>query len=816
MKYKPKWERNMRSNANARKFGCMNTFLRILNQVNMRLPCQVIGVVLAIAATSNCNIAYAQQDEAAGEIEEVVVTAQYREERIQDIAISIDAFSGEDLLERRIRKPKDLASLITGLYMNESATNQVDPLFTLRGIGTNDRNSNQNNAIAMYVDGVAVPYNAMASHALFDIKRVEVLKGPQGTLYGRNTTGGAVNFISRRPDTESGGYFYASYGERNTVDLEGAFNLPLGDSFALRLAASVSQQNGWQTIDLSNFALPNDPTFAGEALVQRNGDVDREAYRISSLWRPTEQFQMVTSVDVGKDNSQVLAMKHTGNQKVDDPGALCIFATAGIRDETQCASFAYDSRTATLIPVNVAGYNLFIQDPNDRGQLVTVQDPFNDPRRTIKSFGGLGNRIDSRSVGVTNTIDVNFSRATLTSVSGYRDFDRTTGIGQQGGPFRTIGGIDSQDIQVYTQEFRITSDDSWDKTKWVIGAFYSEDDVSNFLMANLAEHQVFSGIFVSEFSQKTKAKAIFGQIDYSITDAVQLIGGLRFTDESRTFKYGGETFSLAGPPVVPNFEDKVSDNELTWKVGANFKPADDVLLYASVATGFRGQGFPGSIAFSQNQLLPFESETITAYEAGVKLTLLNGHLQLNGAAYWYDWKDFQAASGVDRAGIRLIVLTNAGDARVKGAEISALYLPTEELTFRIGTNFLDTEVRSGELKGNELPRAPDIMLNGFARYQSTKSYGPFQPFVQVDYLYNDDIQFEIPNKLGSTEKAYWLFNARAGIRLADSGWEFSVWVENLTDKTYRTEVFGPGSLFLPAGILYGPPRTVGLSATMQF
>ena len=182
-------------------------------------------------------------------IEEIVVTAQYREQRIQDIPISMQAFSGEDLLGMRIHTPKDLASIVPGLFMNESSLNQTDPEFTLRGIGTNSNSSNQNPTLSLYVGGVAVPYNGMIAHALFDMDRIEVLKGPQGTLYGRNTTGGAVNFIPRRPGSEWGGYINASYGNRNSTNVEGAVDIPVSESFALRVAGVVAAEDGWQTID---------------------------------------------------------------------------------------------------------------------------------------------------------------------------------------------------------------------------------------------------------------------------------------------------------------------------------------------------------------------------------------------------------------------------------------------------------------------------------------------------------------------------------------------------------------------------------------
>ena len=360
-------------------------------------------------------------------IEEIVVTAQYREQRIQDIPISMQAFSGEDLLGMRIHTPKDLARIVPGLFMNESSLNQTDPEFTLRGIGTNSGASNQNPTLPIYVGGIAVPYNGMIVHALFDMDRIEVLKGPQGTLYGRNTTGGAVNFIPRRPGSEWGGYISASYGNRNITNVEGAVDIPVGESFALRVAGVVALEDGWQTIDNRHFfADPSNGTR------RRNGDIDRNAFRISSLWQPTSDIEVFTAIDAGWDDSQVIAMKHAGNVIHTDPNTFCSFALTGVRDETQCASFGYNTTNAAHIPVTIGGYDLTVQSPTDRGVLTVVSDLNPDPRTTIKEFGIHGD-IDAQSLGLANTINWNLERMTLTSVTGYRIFQRTTGIGQQGG-----------------------------------------------------------------------------------------------------------------------------------------------------------------------------------------------------------------------------------------------------------------------------------------------------------------------------------------------------------------------------------------------
>ena len=745
-------------------------------------------------------------------LEEVIVTAQYREERVQDVPVSISVFSGEDLIDLRVNTPADLARVTPGLFMNRSSVNQSDPEFTLRGIGTNDSSTNQNPATPIYVDGITVPFNAMVGHVLFDMQRVEVLKGPQGTLYGRNSTGGAVNFVSRRPGNEREANFTVSYGERNRTDVEAGFTLPVNDAFSMRLAGVIAREDGWQTVDLRDYTLPNDPNFLDP--VRRNGDTDREAFRLSTVWQPTSSVEVSTTFDAGFDNGEVMAFKHAGNLRQDDPSQLCIFAIQGIRDDSECGSFAFDSRNAVLVPVTIGGLDLFVHDPNDRGDLVTVSDPNPDPYTTIKNFS-LGGDIDSEAYGLANEITWRPGPYEITSLTGFRTFERKSGYGQQGGPFATIGGRLHNDIEVFQQEFRIASAELVDNTYWVAGVFFSREDIFNSNIQNLAEHNLFSAIFNDTYTQETDVIAGFGQVEYDLTDEFQLIGGVRFTSEDRSFHFTGQMVG-SGPVIVPEYMEEVDSNEVTWRAGLNYRPSDEMMLYATVSTGFRGKGFPASIAFSIPQLLPFDEETLTAYETGVKSTLFGGDLVLNGALYYYDFEDFQAQTAVDRDGIRLIVLTNAGNARVVGGEADIRWFVTPEVSWSVGINLMEAEVISGEFDGDNIARSPDVMLHSMLRYESERSYGGFQPFLQLDASYKSEMDFILANHPGATEDGYTLFNARAGVILPDPKWEVSVWAQNIGDEVYHSEVFGPGSTFLPAGILYGPPSSAGITVKYSY
>lgn len=767
---------------------------------------------LVVAASPLLHVTPAAAQENQSLIEEVIVTAQYREQRLQDVPISISAFSGEDLRDLRVSTPADLARITPGLFMNRSSINQSDPEFTLRGIGTHNASPNQNPAVPLYIDGVSVPFNAMVGHVLFDMERVEVLKGPQGTLYGRNSTAGAANFISKRPGQEREGYFNVSYGERDRTDLEAAVTLPFSDTFSMRFAGRLALEDGWQTIDLQDFVSDSDPSFSNPP-VRRNGDIDTKAFRISALWQISDTVENYFVFDQGYDDSQVLGFKHAGNMSRADPTQFCSFVTTGIRNDDECISIARDSRTGTRIPVSIAGVDLFVMDPNDPGDFVFVSDPNPDPRTTIKNFS-LGSQVDAKAYGLSNTLVWSPGRFDVTSVTGFRSFERQSGYGQQGGPFIVIGGQLNNEMEVFTQELRISSDSFWENVYWVAGLFYSNEDLYNSNVQTLSEHEFFSAIFNDTITQDTDVVAAFGQVEWDLSDQWQLVAGARFTSEEREFTFTGDMVGT-GPQIVPFYGEKVSSDEFTWRLGANFRPADDLLAYASVSTGFRGKGFPSSISFSEPQLQPFEEETLTAYEAGFKSQLANGALQLNGAFYYYDFEDFQAQTAVEREGLRLIVLANAGNARVIGSEIDVRWFPTEEFSIGGGINWMDAEIQSGDYEGDTMIRSPDWMIRGSARYHSSRSFGDgYVPFAQLDFTFNDDMNFILPNQIAATEGPYWLLNARIGVELPDPQWEMSLWAENLTDEVYKTEVFGPGSNFLPAGILFGSPRMYG--ATLKY
>ncbi|MDZ4728989.1 MAG: TonB-dependent receptor [Xanthomonadales bacterium] len=721
-------------------------------------------------------------------LEEVIVTAQKREQNLQEISLSISVLSASQLRNLRIEQPADIANFTPGLHATTS--NSGDPLFTIRGIGMNNSESNQNPAVTPYLDEVALPSNAMLGFQLFDLERVEVLKGPQGTLYGRNVTGGAINFITRKPTQDFDAYFSAEYGRFDLTEIEGAAGGGITDSLAVRVAANSTTRDGWQTLILG--------PESGAGVDTDNGAIDRQAVRASALWTPSENFDLLFLFDSSSSESEVLGYEHAGNVKRDGSG-LCSYPLTGVRNETECASFALRRTTIGGPPVT--------------GIREVVADPDTGPRTVFGSFS-FGNIDDVDSWGLNNTMNWNLGSVMLTSVTGYRELDRQTG-GDNGSPFLISDTLRTQNIDLFTQEIRLASNTDQEKLHWLLGAYYSEDEIGDVALFNFRDHIGFSGFFDSTFLQKTTDIAIFGQAEWQLDERWTLIGGLRYTDEDRKFTFAGTNIGT-GPRPVPLFQDKVTANEATGKLGIDFKPNENVLLYASFSRGFKGPGFPATIAFSIPQLAPFDSEELLAYEVGVKSTLADNRLVFNAAGYYYDWKNLQATTAVTREGIRLIVLANAGDAQVYGVEAETSWFPTEEFSVRAGVNLIDAEITTGNFKGDTPVQTPTFSGSLIASYQATNVSGSVRPFAEMDYSYRSEVELALANNIAETEDGYGLLGARAGVRTTDDKWEFSAWVRNATDKLYKASSFGAGSTFLPGRIVYAEPRTYGLTLRYNY
>ena len=766
--------------------------ISFLNSLYKRLDFQSITILISCVTLFSAPV--------SAQIEEIIVTAQKREQNVQDVSISITAFTGDTLRALGVAQPRDLAQFTPGLTVNATSSYEGDSVFTIRGVGMNDVTSKQNPAVMIYLDEIALPSHVMLGFQVFDVDRVEVLKGPQGTLYGRNTTGGAIKVVPRKPTDEFDLQARFDYAKYDRTEFELGIGGPLSDTLSARVATNINvSQDGWQTL----VAIPEVPF--GPGVGPDNGEIDRKAFRGSLLFEPTENFDILVTGDYSKDESEVLGFKHAGNLFADGSPGFCSFGNPeiGVRNDVECASFAQ-------IRDRTGGMAL-------TPEIEVIQDPNPDVRTILAEFSS-GNEIDAESWGISATVNLDLGRFTATSITGYREFDRFQPLDQGGSPALIHEIRNWEDITSFTQEIRLASDDSWGPIDWIIGGFYSNDDNDFFSDTDFRDHAGFSAFFESGSTQETEGISGFAQVDWRMTQQIKLSLGTRYTDEDREFTFGGQVSGVGGPPPVVEYSpEKLNIEEVGVRAALEFTPNDNLLLYASFNRGFKSGGYPASIAFAVTALLPFESEELLAYEAGFKSTLLDGNVQFNAAGYYYDWNDMQARTAADVINpvtmeeVRVILLSNAGDAEIYGVEAEFTWQPTPELLVYTGINAMDAEIKTGNLDGETPTHAPDFTINGLVSYTASQGIGGFRPFAQFDYSYTDDSQFILPNHPGAVQNSYTLLNARIGIRSDNGRWELAGWGRNLSDKTYLSEVFGPQSGFLPGRLHYGPPRIFGVS-----
>lgn len=717
------------------------------------------------------------QEAAAITVEEVVVTAQRRVETLQKVPISITALSAEQVRQLNLTKASDLSGVAPGIFAAGSM-GESNPIFAIRGIGLNDVFSNNNPTVGVYLDDIIQPYTPLLSFPVFDLERIEVLKGPQGTLYGRNTTGGAINFISKAPTQDFDAYMSASYGRFERAEIEGAIGGGLADNLALRLAGkAIEQADGWQT-----------NAVTGEKI----GDKDVKAARVMALWTPMDELEVLFKASVLNDRSDNQIPEHVAYNAPD--GGPCQGFLDGVRDEGNC--------------VDILGYF----------------DPTPD-RRVVEGSEVYGHESETDSRDFMLNLKWDLGAASLTAVTGYIDYQRASGVP---GPSRptVLSNHFKDDIEAFSQELRLASDDE-DRFSWMIGAYYSWDELRSRQLTALDDLFFRTRVGVHGL-QTTTSHALFSQLQWRLTDRLRLVGGARYTEEKKDFVYDAfdtDPFGTSAflPTPVAGIDDTSREDVVTGKVGLDFDLTEDLMLYASASKGFKSGGYNSAIAFNPAQLEPFVGENLYAYELGAKSSWLDGRLHFNTALYYYDYQDLQAFVTETRGGgINVIVLNNAGDARVYGLEAELTARPTKRLLLRLSANTMDskiTEINPGaqaDYEGNRLANAPELSANAVVRYDlPTESLG-FASYAMLDGAYRGKTYYSVNNRGQSSMDAYSLLNGRVGFTTLDERWELALWGRNLTDKLYVSMSYDSYGGIFPSMNFLGEPRSYGVSVAYRY
>ncbi|MBU0556744.1 MAG: TonB-dependent receptor [Alphaproteobacteria bacterium] len=739
---------------------------------------------------------------AASSSAEIIVTAQFRRESAQKAALSIDVLSSEKLQAAGVSQATDIARLSPGVQITQGGSAlQV----YIRGAGDFSTTGYSNSAVAQAYDGVFAARSQYVAGTFFDLERVEVLKGPQGTLYGRNATGGAINIIPAEPRIGLfEGYVSAGFQNYNGFNSEGAINIPIGDSSALRASFQGVSRNGY--------------------ISDGTDDDKHHSFRL--------QFKTEPSADVTLRLG--LNYQHLGGR---GPGKVVYAPTApnapGITNPQPIIpddrwTSINDSLNA-LIGTVVAPPGIYPLDTSDVYQNVTVW-------------------------GVNAHLDWNLGPATLTIIPAYQRVEMDSLV-MPALYFNTINEFTGAPSTSDAKTLEVRLGNANDAVKWVLGGYYFREDQDSYNSVRLGF--VSDTAFIADLS--TEAYAAFGELTYSLTDALRLTGGLRYTDEKKAVD--GHRYALFGssacltPGTGPqnscelltsagtNVEGTYGFEKLNFKVGAEFDAAPDSMIYASIVTGFKSGGQ------SNADIDPYKPEEVTAYTLGTKNRFFDRMVQFNAELFYMDYRDRQENfTSLDRGGAQVSSLFNAGKAVAKGASVDLTLFPTSNDQFRVAVEYVDSEYKEFTYRnyrpGNPSARTScDVIAitggtaqTGFWTIDCTGFQLPRTPTWSgtVSYTHTFDlangavIDFSPDMSFASSRwlaaefvenaraDGYALFNASLTYRAPDNQYSVQLFVRNIGNEAVYTGTQQYPFINNYNGQDIAPPRTYGARFRVKF
>jgi iron complex outermembrane recepter protein len=679
---------------------------------------------------------------AAAELEEITVTAQRRVENIQDVPISVASLEGERL-DSMLEGGGDiqvLAARVPSLYA-ESSNGRLAPRFYIRGLGNSDFDLAASQPVSIIVDEVVLENVILKSFPLFDIERVEVLRGPQGTLFGRNTPAGIVKFDTRKPTKDFGGNVSLSYGDLGSLAIEGAIGGG-SDTVSARLSVLYHERDDW---------IDNDFTGQSDAM----GGYDEFAFRAQVLFEPTDSFSALVNVH-GRDINGTASIFRAN---VLGPGSN------GFNSNYDRDSVSYDEG------------NNNPQSAQGEGASLKLDFELSDSA-TLTSITAY-ETTESSSLG---DIDGGFGADFLPEVGpcppGHVPGDPCIPF-----PSQTQDGID--DLDQLTQEIRIASQAS-DRTFWQAGIFYFDSEFS------VTTNPFF--VAATTLTHENTAWAVFGHVSYDVSDRLTVTGGARYTDDEKDL-----TVQVSPIPQTPQ---NVSDEQVSWDVSALYEVNDQVNVYGRLASGFRAPTIQGrDVAFFGSPSIA-DSETITSIEAGFKSELAGDRVRLNGSVFYYEIED-QQLSAIGGGG-NFVQLVNADKGTGSGFDIDGEFLLTDRFMMTLGFSYTDTEIDDSVLvvppcgsgmctvldpldidgnaiiDGNSFTQAPEYIASVTARYGIPMGNGEL--FFFTDWAFQGKTQFFIYEAEEFFSDDTFEGGARIGYSHDGGKWEVALFGRNITDE----------------------------------
>lgn len=751
------------------------------------------------------------QQAAAQTLEEVVVTAQRREVGLQDSALSVSAFTAETLRDAQIFNTGDLAQSTAGI----SFTNPTpfDMELNIRGVmNTRLDAPSASRSVGIFFDEVVVGRMGLMNMDFYDLERVEILRGPQGVLLGKNVVGGAINIITAKPEFESSAEVRAQVGNLGARMITGHINMPISDKLAARAAVQLRENDG----------------FAENAETGRElHNIDSTQARLSLLYDGDNDFTARFTFEYMEDDGNgTCAIGENGN-----PWAVSREAI-GLTDNRKC------------IPEAV--------------QYSTI------PGDTLQFY-------EREATNMMLRLEKGFENAQLVSITNYREGDGAsqysqTGLGPDAPglfplflaaagagdvPLITAYGLafdfpvrEEEDLSQFVQEFRLVSDNPESPMDYIAGIYYQEDDVEKndlFWGENLLGVGALNGESEWFNNATTESWAVFGQVGWRFTDNLKLTLGARYTEDeidgdiNARVNATGDKFNPAEPtpivpltgepngtggvtpyPVGPAYDTAYGESwdELTFSGILEYNINDDVMVYLNISEGYKSGGFQDTPPNTFGAQAAYDPETVLSTEIGLKSEFFDRRMRVNGALFSMDYENLQVEFTNDVCLCNIV--SNASDAKIRGMELEVDFAATDGLLLWFSGSFLDTEyenyvISTGDFSGNQLQRTPDNQVNAGFEYTATLGdWGRALKF-RASYTWQDEMPWAHTNV--SWEDDYAQVDGRISLSPENQNWSIALWGRNLTDEDYRANVIE----FLGGDVsLYNPPRMYGLEVGYRF
>ncbi|WP_324057561.1 TonB-dependent receptor [Rhizorhapis sp.] len=725
-------------------------------------------------ASANTNIA-----------DDIIVTAQKRTERLMDVPLSITAASGEQLVKQGVTQTAQLTKLVPGFTYQES--NYGTPVFTIRGIGFQDGSFGAGPTVTTYIDQVPLPYPILTRGAALDLERVEVLKGPQGTLFGQNSTGGAINYIAAKPTSDLSAGMTLSYGRFNDVSAEAFVSGPLSSTLRARVAVRSEFADGWQR----SLTRPGD----------RFGKKEFYNGRLLLDWTPNDRLSFVLNVSGWQDNSEVAAGQF--------------------------------QQFAPLVPANPL--TQFIYDA------LSTAPVANRNARDADWTPGTGHQNNTFYL-VSLRGDWNISdQLTLTSVTAYSKLVAHSPFDPDGVAFSNFENVVRDALLTsFSQELRLAG--TTGPLKWMLGGNYQRDIANQFptVLVNDATNgvlptptgPVFQDASAYIFNQQPTFKSVFGSLDYALTNQLTVQGSIRYTHQDRHFVgcimdapagpngtgtvgqgFLGFSELLSGSPSTIGPDGCLTMNDVTfkpekvfrrlkednvaWRGSLNWKPDDASMIYASVTKGYKAGNFATVPGVLSSEFEPIKQESVLSYEVGAKHSF-NRRVDVSAAAYYYDYRDKQLL-GVANYPVfeNLPKLVNIPKSRIWGAELEVTARPIDRLRIQGGVSYVNSRVKEDPaipldpygnpttFVGEPFPNTPKWQIVGDAEYGIPLS-ATAQAFVGGSVSYRGKSNAAFGERSEFALPSYTLIDLRAGVEWEK--WRLQVWGRNITNKYYWINV----------------------------